>query len=77
MWALEFREACTYQVRNMHWRIASAICAAVIQFGQTGQGRIEWVSQDRIRLRTSGAIAEMRIDHARGRLIVFHLATIR
>lgn len=61
----------------MHWRIASAICATVIQLGQTGQGRIEWVSRDRIRMRTSGAIAEIRIDHAQRRLIVFHLAAVK
>lgn len=73
MWIVEFADACTPQVRNMHWRIASAICASVIQFSRSGLGHIEWSGRDRIRLSTRGAIADIRIDREQRRLLVIRL----
>ncbi len=76
MWTVEFADACTTQVRNMHRRVASAICAGVIQFSQNGQGRIEWSGRDRIRLSTRGAIADIRVDREQRRLMVIRLLAV-
>lgn len=73
MWTVEFADACTAQARNMHWRVVGAICAGVIQFAQSGQGRIEWCTRDCIRLKAHGGIADIRVNRKERRLLVIRL----
>ncbi|UQA56382.1 hypothetical protein [Polyangium aurulentum] len=49
----------------MHWRLASDICAAVIEFAKTGRGNVQRTAigaSRRIRIWIDGAAADVRVD---------------
>jgi len=77
MWDVNFSEACTYHVRNMHWRLAGDICAAVLTFAKTGHGRIEFTrlnDPNRIRLSVEGAAADIHVDRSSRTLAVLRIS---
>ena len=79
MWEVTFAEACTHHVRRMHWRLASDLCAAVLEFARTGRGNIERTrlgDPARIRLWIDGAAADIRVTQETRTLAVLQLGAI-
>lgn len=77
MWRVKYADACTYQVLNMHWRLASDICTSIVQFGARGQGRVQWMNRRFVRIRISGAIAYAYLDEREHTLWVVRIVAIR
>ncbi len=76
MWEIEFLDACTHHVRNMNWRVAAGMCATILHFAKTGRGRVEHTAKNRIRLRSQGALADIRVDEHKRTLIVLRIVDI-
>ena len=60
-WQVRWSNVCDNDVRRMHWRLATRICAAVLKYAETGRGTIERESGG-YRIRVNGAVALAHLD---------------
>lgn len=63
-WSVEWSDVCIADVRRMSWRMAGRICAAVLEYAETGSAIVERANAQNmfeLRLRVPGASAQIHL----------------
>lgn len=75
-WSVEWSEVCVTDVRRISWHVASRICAAVLEYAETGTGIVEQgVSGDvlNLRIRVAGGAAQIQLVPERRTIFVWRV----
>ncbi len=79
-WRVEWLEPAVQSLRQMPWRQAARVDAAVQRFAETGEGQVARLSTDdavTLRLRVSPYVARLTLDPSERTLFVWIVYRLR